>query len=393
MTMRILDRQRYWAFLKAYVICFVSLVGLYVVLDAFSNLDEHAQVTNGTLDLLQHMGRYYLVRMSRFYDQLCGVISMMAAIFTVTWMQRNNELIAMLAAGISTQRAIRPVLISAVLVSSLSVLNQEWIIPPLGEELQQPPDDDGKQEIRGYSRFDINEIRIHGVHGFRDTQTLEPFDADLPVSRFGTLINVEAKEARYFSESDVSVPYRKGWLLRGTRLTPAGFDPDDERFAATKDLLIHLTAEDLKDYPPPRHPENVAGDAYFLRSNVSFTIATRSLQWYQFASTPDLIRTINEPIGNTEKIEISVFLHTRLIRPFATLVLMMLSLPLVLGGDGRNMFINLGLSLATSGIFYAVAFMVQYLGANRVISPELAAWIPIFAFGTLAVSRWDRIRT
>ena len=38
--MRILDRQRYWSFLKAYVICYFSLVGLYIVIDAFSNLDE-----------------------------------------------------------------------------------------------------------------------------------------------------------------------------------------------------------------------------------------------------------------------------------------------------------------------------------------------------------------
>src|SRR5919202_3348856 len=100
--MRILDRQRYWAFLKAYVICFVSLVGLYVVIDAFSNLDEFAKRADGAVELVQIMGRFYLVHMSQFYDRLCGVICMMAAIFTVTRVQRNNELLAMLAAGIST---------------------------------------------------------------------------------------------------------------------------------------------------------------------------------------------------------------------------------------------------------------------------------------------------
>jgi lipopolysaccharide export system permease protein len=385
--MRILDRQRYWAFIKAYIICFVSLVGLYVVLDAFNNLDEHAQVTNGTLDLLQHMGRYYLIRMSRFYDQLCGVISMMAAIFTVTWMQRNNELVAMLAAGISTQRAIRPVLISAALVSSLSVINQEWIIPPVSEEIQRPPDDDGKQEVRCFQRVDINDVAIRGGHGFRDSQTIEPFDATLPISRFGTLMNLEAKEARWFSESEMSVPYRKGWLLHGTRLSPAGAEPDGK-------ILIRLTPEDLKDFPPPRRPENGGGEAYFLRTNGSFEVVTRSLQWYMFASTPDLIRTINEPgSGGTEKVEIGVFLHSRLIRPLASFTLLLLSLPLVLGGDTRNMFINLGLSLATSGVFYALTFVVQYLGSNRLIEPVLCAWIPLFIFGTLAVARWDRIRT
>ena len=123
--MWILDRQRYWAFLKAYLICFTGLVGLYVVIDASSNLDEFAKRAEGTREMFTVMGRFYLVHMTEFYDRLCGVISMMAAIFTVTWMQKNNELLAMLAAGISTHRVIRPVLVSAVLVSGLAVANQE----------------------------------------------------------------------------------------------------------------------------------------------------------------------------------------------------------------------------------------------------------------------------
>ena len=45
--MRILDRERYWAFFKAYVICFIALVGLYVVIDAFANLDEFSEVAGG----------------------------------------------------------------------------------------------------------------------------------------------------------------------------------------------------------------------------------------------------------------------------------------------------------------------------------------------------------
>jgi lipopolysaccharide export system permease protein len=384
--MRILDQQRYWAFLKAYIICFVSLVGLYVVLDAFENLDEFAEVTNGTLDLLKHMGWYYLIRLSRFYDQLCGVIIMMAAIFTVTWMQKNNELIAMLAAGISTQRVIRPVLVAAIIASSLAVANQEFIIPRVAEELQKTPDDDGKRQISAHNIFDVNEIRLHGEHGHRDIKTVEPFDADLPISRFGTLIQLEAKEARYFAPEEVAAPYRDGWLLRATKISPVGVEPDGK-------LLIKLTPDELKEFPPPRKPENAAGDAYFLRSNVSFADITRSRQWYQFASTTDLIRTISQPIAQSEKAEIGVFLHTRIMRPILSFTLIALSLPLVLGGDSRNMFINLGLSLATSGVFYAVAFVVQYLGTNRVITPIQAAWIPLFGFASVAVARWDRIRT
>jgi lipopolysaccharide export system permease protein len=385
--MRILDRQRYWAYVKAYIICFVSLVGLYVVFDAFTNLDEFAEIDDGTAGLLRRMGRYYLIRTSLFYDRLCGVIGMMAAIFTVTWMQRDNELLAMMAAGVSARRAIRPVLICSVLVSVLAIINQERIIPDVAVEAQLPPDDDGKRWLKVYSRMDVNEILIAGKRGYRETRSLENFDATLPISRFGTLQNLEAVEAQYIPESAARCPRRGGWLLRGVRLSPSNVEPDGT-------LLVELAPEDLKDFPPPRNaPEQLPGPAYFLYSNVTFEVATRSLQWYQYATTADLIRTLRQPIGETERNEIGVFLHSRILRPMLAFTLLCLSLPLVMGGGTRGMFVNLGLSLGTSAMFYGGLFLFQYLGNNRVLSPELASWVPLIAFGTIAAGRWDRIRT
>jgi lipopolysaccharide export system permease protein len=57
------------------------------------------------------------------------------------------------------------------------------------------------------------------------------------------------------------------------------------------------------------------------------------------------------------------------------------------------MFINLGLSLGTSALFYAAGFVCQYLGSHEVVSAELSAWIPLIFFGTWASARWGRIRT
>ena len=53
--MRILDRQRYWSFFKAYVTCYVSLVGLFIVIDAFSNMDEFTKRADGVVETLQVM--------------------------------------------------------------------------------------------------------------------------------------------------------------------------------------------------------------------------------------------------------------------------------------------------------------------------------------------------
>jgi len=399
-SMWILDGQRYWAFLKAYVIVFIALVGLYVVIDAFSNLDEFTEVTEGLGELASFMGWYYLLRMSLFYDRLCGVIAMMAAIFTVTWMQKNNELIAILAAGIGTRRVIRPVLISALMVNLLAVANQEFIMSRLGDELQKSSDDDGKQKRPVGAREDVNGIRLQGKNGDRETQTVTLFEATIPVSLAGRLMVLTADRARYIPE-DVPGRYRGGWVFREAQLSPDERDLDGKLAG----LLVKLDAEALKGLPDPGEAPkpkpwlNRAGkpgaeeSAYFLRTNVGFETMTRKRDWYLFAGTPELMSALADPSSAGERVEIAVFLHGRLLRPMLGLALMGLSLPLVLGGDGRNMFINLGLSLGTSALFYGSLFMFSYLANNDVLSPILASWAPLIAFGTLAVARWGTIRT
>lgn len=391
--MRILDRERYWAFLKAYLICFFALVGLYIVIDAFSQLDEFQQAADTTAQLFYNMGRYYLVHMSLIYDQICGIITMMAAIFTVTWMQKNNELLAMLAAGISTQRVIRPVLISAAIVSSVAVVNQEWIMPPLAEELQRPQDDDGRQKVKVYMQGDMNDIELKGDMADRATRTITKLEATIPVRVAGKLIELSGFEATYIPTDAPGMPMVGGWLLRDVKfLLPMA---DTAALGGiTHGILTRV--DDVSGFPPPLDPfvtrPNVVN--LFLKTDLTFATMIRSPgRWYQFARTPDLMRAISNPTNLGDREDILIFLHGRLIRPLLGLNLMFLSLPLVLGGSGRNMFVNLGMSLGTSGIFYAVNFMSQYLGSHGVLYPELAAWAPLIFFGTIASARWGSIRT
>ena len=60
-----------------------------------------------------YIARYYGFRVPQVFDLLAEPITLMAATFTVAWMQRNNELLPQLSAGIPTRRVIRPVLLGA----------------------------------------------------------------------------------------------------------------------------------------------------------------------------------------------------------------------------------------------------------------------------------------
>jgi lipopolysaccharide export LptBFGC system permease protein LptF len=446
---RILDRQRYWSFLKAYVICYVSLVGLYIVIDAFSNLDEFSKRAEGALEIMMVMGRFYLIHQSSFFDQLSGVIGMMAAIFTVTWMQRNNEQLAMLAAGISTRRAILPVMISSVLVCGISVANQELIMPRLAEELAKTHDDDGQRTVHVTGRYDALNIYIHGVDGDRASRTLVPFWCTIPKGVFGSIRDIKGQQATYIPPDHPTAPLKGGWLVRGAVVNPP---LEEDLLADSRKVLSHVAV--LKGFPRPYVPPTKAdGQAkpaqpapaasaippdnelrpfseiacfaafpslplcaniavtrtytvldrkidigrgtYFLKTSLTFQAMTRKTNWYQFAMTRDLLQGLTDPSTGegSERNDVAMFVHVRILRPILGMNLLFMSLPLVLGGFGRNTFINLGLALGNSALFYGGILFCQYLGGFKIVSPPLAAWLPLIVFGTIATLRWDQIRS
>ena len=447
--MRILDGQRYWSFLKAYVICYVSLVGLYIVIDAFSNLDEFSKRADGVVEISLVMARFYLIHQCLFFDQLCGVIGMMAAIFTVTFMQRNNEQLAMLAAGISTHRAIRPVMLSSIVVCGISMANQELIMPRLSEELAKTHDDDGQGAVHVTGRYDSRNIYIHGVDADRASRTLVPFWSTIPKSVFGSIRDIKGQQATYIPPDHPTAPLKGGWLVRKAIVNPP---LEEDLLVQSRKVLCHV--DGLKGFPRPYVPSikaekntkqaptpaatpeslvenqfrphselacfaafptlpfcaNIAFSrtytlldrkvdmgrgTYFLKTSLTFQAMTRKTNWYQFAMTRDLLQGLTDPgTGEgSERNDVAMFVHVRLLRPILSMNLLFMSLPLVLGGFGRNTFINLGLALGNSALFYGGILFCQYLGGFRIVSPPLAAWLPLIVFGTIATLRWDQIRS
>src|SRR5580704_11728324 len=127
--MKLIDRTLFVAFLKAYLLCLVSLLSLYVIIDLFTKLDEFAEQVHGLWPLVQHIAEYYGYQVIRIFDQLCEAIVLLAAMFTVAWVQRNNELLPLLSAGVPTRRMLYPILTGATLMIGVGMVNQELVIP------------------------------------------------------------------------------------------------------------------------------------------------------------------------------------------------------------------------------------------------------------------------
>src|SRR3954453_20327185 len=123
------DRQMIYGYVKSYVVCLVSLMGLFIVVDLFTNLDDFTHQNRGLDEGMRYIWLYYANMTPRIFDRLCEAIILLAAMFTVAMMQRNNELLPLLSAGVSTRRAVAAGLLSACAMLGLSVGDQELLLP------------------------------------------------------------------------------------------------------------------------------------------------------------------------------------------------------------------------------------------------------------------------
>ncbi len=362
--MSTLDRMYLINYLRSYLIVLGSLLSLYIIVDLFTNLDKFSG--RGFQIMLISIWKYYSVQTMQIFDRLSEAISLLGAMFTIAWMQRNNELLPQLSAGIPTRRVVRPVLLGAAITLALGPLNQELVIPRIAEDLTKPRDDlelDRPTEVKG--TYDLEGMHIEGMQGFRREQKVLWFYVTFPEHGPTGMVHISAREAWYVPPGNG--PLSGGWML-------------------------YNTSPDALDGPLPSTLVMVSPGQFFLKTDLNFETVTRGPNWFQFASTPKLRELLGRPDAR-RLASVAVVFHMRLTRPIVGALLVLLGLSIILRDQNKNVFVNAGLCLVMCAVFYAAVFGCKYLGENDLISPALAAWLPVMLFGPVTISMFDAIHS
>jgi lipopolysaccharide export system permease protein len=361
----LIDRQMVRGYFKSYFVCLSSLLSLYVIVDLFTNLDDFTHHKQGLKAVVEHIVSYYGYQVTKIFDRLCEAIVLLAAMFTVAWMQRNNEQVPLLSAGVSTRRIVLPVLLCACVMMSLTVLNQELVIPRIGEKLTRDRDDPGgNKDLQVHGAYEPNLIHIEGDRATRDGLVVKAFRCTIPEAVAGNLIHLTAQEARYHKGDE---PHAGKWELTGC--VPA----------------------DLESIPNVLEVRD-AGRYYLLTKSIDFEALTRNPNWFLLTSTWQLYDELQRP-ESTRLAAMAVLFHMRLTRPLVGMVLVFLGLSVILRDQNRNVIISSGLCLVLCGVFFAAGYACKMLGDNEYLNPALAAWLPVLTFGPFAVVMFDAVHT
>jgi lipopolysaccharide export system permease protein len=377
----VVDRYALELFFRTAIVCFVSLAGLYVVIDCFNNFQEfNTYGKQMEWGILQVLAQYYVARLFWFFDLTAGVMAMSAGLFAVTWMQRSNEITALSAAAIPPNRVVRPLAFAAALVAALGVGNREICLPKIRERLAKNAQDWLGQTAKPCRpMFDMQSgLLISGKNTYANEKRIEGVKfSQLPDELQSWGRQITADNAFY---RPAAPQHPGGYLLRGVH--------QPTNLAEMKSLA--LDGQSLV-YSPADTKWLQTGEC-FVATGVNFEQLTVGTAWQQYLSTGELIRGLrNRSVDYGANVRVT--LHKRLVQPLLDMALFFLGVPLVLTRQNRNIFVAGLLGLLLVGGFFFVTLLSHWLGANYFLSPALSAWVPLMIFGPLAymLSRplWD----
>jgi lipopolysaccharide export system permease protein len=365
---KILDRLIIQAYIRSYLICLFTLLSLYIVVDLCTNLDKFFGGDQGILRGFQAVGTYYTYRSSQIFDRMCEPIVLAAAMFTVAWMQRNNELMPLLSAGVPTRRILWPVLIGAMFLLAIGVANQELVIPRIAHVLTRDQSDfEGRKDQSVQATYDSTGIHIEGGQGHRQGMVVTDFHCTIPDRQGNGLAHLSAREARYVPPG--TNRFTGGWLLTDT--VPA----------------------ELPDWDNPKLAGMVDKGKWFLYTrNTDFAALTRNATWYMYFSTRRLHDLLHDS-DSRRMGPMAVLFHMRLTRPLVGMLLVVMGLAVILRDPNRHVFISSGYCLVLTAIFFAAVYGFKFLGDQDLIAPALAAWSPVLIFGPIAFVMFDSMHT
>jgi lipopolysaccharide export system permease protein len=365
-----IDRYVLILYIRVFLICFLTLSGILVVVQVFTNLDELIAFGETRGGFFIGLFEYFSPYLLSIYDRMCGLIAMLATMFVVAWLVRTHEMTALLAAGISKGRIIRPVLILSAILIGFAAVSREVLIPHFASVLSKSPQDlkgDSTRPIRP-SEDTEHGVLIAGMH-------LQPAAQQIvqPIFRFlgpasQTTQQITGALATY-QTADASHP--AGYLVSQAK----GSDSLAGKPSVRTDTGVYLLL-------PTDNPWLQPSDC-FIPSTLEFDVL-RGGGAQQFASTSDLIwrmRNQSQYYGG----ELKVAVHTRFLQPLLDFTQLLLGVPLILSNKNRNLVSMVLTCLISFAAFFGISIGFSTLGANEAfLTPVTAAWAPLLIFGPFA---------
>ena len=349
-----LDRYIIVKFIGTYIYSIVLIISISIVFDVNENL---AKFTQYHAPLRAIVMDYYMNFVPYFANLFSPLFVFIAVIFFTSKLAGNSEIIAMLAAGVSFKRLMRPYMISCIFISLLSFYLSAYVIPH-GTVIRQNFEAMYKNKKKNMAADNVQLQVGKGVIAYiqhYDNTTKKGYGFLLDKYENKKLIShMTAYEVQYDTISDSKNHWTaRNWKIRDLR-----------------GLREHITSGTRKDTTIMMEPTDLV---YSKGQQETFT-------------SPELREYISKQIdrGSGNVVQYQVEYHKRIASSFASFILTTIGLSLSSRKRKGGMGLYLGIGLALSFAYIMLQTVSATFAINADTPPMLAAWIPNIIFAVIA---------
>ncbi|UCF80693.1 MAG: LptF/LptG family permease [Acidobacteriota bacterium] len=342
--LNLLDLYALGLFAGFFALVMFSFLALFLIIEAVQLVD----------DLVKHgvsshvFANYLLFTIPRFVSWALPLSALVTAMLAVSFMVRNNEVIAVHAAGVSALRMAVPLLLICSALSLGLFTLQDFVLPTTNRRAEQLKDTIRGRSPRTYARpsrqwifgegyrlynFSIlNPVsgRMHGVHVF----TLNPMT-------FSVRERVFARTAVWQEEKE-SWRFERGWVRR--------FRNEEEEFEPF----------DVREFPFSESPAYFEPERWKSPDVMNFVELRRHIKDSRQAGYQVRSLVVN--------------LHKKFSFSLVPFLLAMLGIPVALRLGRHGALFGLGLSIALAVLYYIAFVFFNTMGLLGTLPPALAAW-------------------
>ncbi|MHC4779930.1 MAG: LptF/LptG family permease [Planctomycetota bacterium] len=345
------------SFVASFLIGLVSITTLYLVIDISTNLGKFLEAERP--NTAAFVASYYLYRLPLILGKLCPVITLLAAAFTLTFLEKRNELTPIKASGISIRRLVLPLVAASAILTAGTLALEEWIIPRCASEIYMKNIEKSDPHLWNQLVHDLEESQyIYYVAYYPPKAMMN----NVYVSR--TDSDMREKEFTYarlctFSEMDGGA-----WTLRD------GYTIEFDETGLRRGPLARFEEKRLVSKLRPSDMEHRA-----------------------IVDEMPLSGLIETWKGNPSLHTLGVRFHFRTALPFANILLLVVGVPVILGGAHRRYFLGTMATAALGGVYFGLVFLSLKLGMNGTIPPWMAGWATPVLFTGVASAVWGLMPT
>ena len=350
----ILDWYIIKKFIGTYIYAILLIISIAIVFDFNENLSKFTQYHAPWRAIIFDYYANFIPYYSNLFSPLFVFI---AVIFFTSKLAGNSEIIAMLAAGVSIKRLMRPYMLSCVVIAGLTFYLNSFVIPH-GTVIRQNFETLYRNSKKNTSAEDIQLFVAKNTTAYiqnYDDQYKRGYGFSLVKIKNKKIVShLTAMEIQY----DTIADSKYHWKLSNWKIRTLKGLKEHIQSGATKDTVLLMEPTDL---------------VYSKGQQETFT-------------SPELRDYISKQTsrGSGNVVQYEVEFHKRIAMSFSSFILTIIGLALSSRKRKGGMGLSLGIGLALSFSY----IMLQTVSATFAIQdntpPMLAAWIPNIIFAIIA---------